>query len=161
MERVTTHYNVYDVDEECSMKEFGQRHIPGFRLEHGYGYFEFTKEEYFKPHKRKMLMHEVILYFNVINLRLTSCYRMEICILVLVHNLFVPVVNTMKRLCQEISKFQHQTLKIQTGCTFLFKANLHEESFLVVQNSYTVNIIPCKYNHAQSHRSCEKHCKGC
>ena len=61
MERVNVHYTVYDVYEECTMAEFGRSHIMGFKPEQGYGFFEFTKEkeEYFKPHKLKMLLHQV------------------------------------------------------------------------------------------------------
>ena len=44
MDKVNVHYSVYNVYEECTMEEFGKHHIPGFKPEHGYGYFEFTKD---------------------------------------------------------------------------------------------------------------------
>ena len=41
------------------MVDFGKRHIPGFKPDLGYGYFEFTQNEVFKPQKRKILVHKV------------------------------------------------------------------------------------------------------
>ena len=41
------------------MAEFARRNIPGYKLEHGHGYYEFTQDEPFKPHKKVILVHNV------------------------------------------------------------------------------------------------------
>ena len=59
MDRVRAHYSTYNVYKQCKMAEFGRRHIPGFKPELGYGYYEFTQKEFFKPHKKVILVHRV------------------------------------------------------------------------------------------------------
>ena len=61
MDRIygTVHCEVYDIHKPCKMAEFGRSHIPGFRPESGCGFFEFTKEEYLKPHKAVILVDKV------------------------------------------------------------------------------------------------------
>jgi hypothetical protein len=63
MDRISAavHYDVYDIHKHCNMAEFGRRHIPGFRPELGYGFFEFKEEEYLKPHKAVILIDKVLL----------------------------------------------------------------------------------------------------
>ena len=62
MERISysVHRAVYNVDKQCSMEEFGRRYNPVFRAEQGYGYFEFTEEEYLEPDKNVIVMDKVI-----------------------------------------------------------------------------------------------------
>ena len=59
MDKVRAHYTVYDIHEKCTMAEFGRDHIPGFKPEFGYGYYEFTQKEFYKPHKKVILIHKV------------------------------------------------------------------------------------------------------
>lgn len=60
MDQVNAHYNVYDVKKRCNMASFGRECIPGFRPDLGYGYYEFKfQDEYFKSHKRVILIHKV------------------------------------------------------------------------------------------------------
>ena len=53
MDRVHAHYCIYNIRKRCNMAEFGKKHIPGFKPDLGYGYFEFTQDELFKPQKKK------------------------------------------------------------------------------------------------------------
>ena len=41
------------------MAEFARRNIPGYKLEYGYGYYEFIQDEFFKPHGKVILVHNV------------------------------------------------------------------------------------------------------
>lgn len=50
---------IYDVDKQCGMEEFAAKHIIGYKQESGFGYYEFTKEEYLKPHKRVIIVDKV------------------------------------------------------------------------------------------------------
>lgn len=60
MEKVNAYYTIYNVHTRCNMEEFGRKYIPGFKPEMGYGYYEFKQEdEYYKPHKRVILIHKV------------------------------------------------------------------------------------------------------
>ena len=61
MNRIDTFYSIYEVPEDCddTLLSFGRKHIPGFRSESGYGYFEFTKPEYLKFNKNVILMNKV------------------------------------------------------------------------------------------------------
>lgn len=57
-----THRLVLTVQTPCKMEEFGRRYIPGFKTEMGYGYFEFTREEFLKPYKSVVVMDEVYIW---------------------------------------------------------------------------------------------------
>ena len=61
MNRIDAHHSIYEIPEDCddTVENYGKWHIPGFRSESGYGYFEFTKPEYLKPHKNVILMDKV------------------------------------------------------------------------------------------------------
>ena len=65
MDRVRAHHSIFIVKKQCKMEEFGRRHIPGYKPEYGYGYYEFTKDEFFKPHKKVILVRQVGLHNNV------------------------------------------------------------------------------------------------
>ena len=62
----TVHYEVYDVHKHCNMAEFGRHHIPGFRPELGYGFFEFKQEEFLMPHKAVILVDKVHTGYNYV-----------------------------------------------------------------------------------------------
>lgn len=66
MEKIQSesHGVICNVEEPCKMEAFGRRHIPGFKPETGYGYFEFTQEEFLKTYKNVILMDKV--YYSVI-----------------------------------------------------------------------------------------------
>ena len=64
MDKVCAHYTVYDIKKECNMVHFGRDHIPGFKPELGYGYYEFTQNEFYKPHKKVILVHKVCRYYD-------------------------------------------------------------------------------------------------
>ena len=61
MERVseTVHYELFDVYKTCNMMEFARHHIPGYRPELGYGYYEFKQEELLEPEKNVVLVDKV------------------------------------------------------------------------------------------------------
>ena len=61
MEQVpeTVHYEVYDIQNSCNMAEFAKKHIPGFKLGRGYGYYQFKHKELIKPEKRVVLVDKV------------------------------------------------------------------------------------------------------
>ena len=61
MNRIDAHYSIHEIPEHCddTLESYGKRHVPGFRSESGYGYFEFTEPEYLKPHKNVILMDKV------------------------------------------------------------------------------------------------------
>ena len=64
MDRVRAHHNIFIVTKRCKMAEFGRRHILGFKPEYGYGYYEFTVDEFFKPHKKVILVRQVGVQMN-------------------------------------------------------------------------------------------------
>ena len=81
------------------MIDFGREHIPGFSPDLGYGFYEFTQEEYFKSHKRVILIHKVInayYIFIIIKYCLLFVLRTNCYILELVQSFFVQKVNTVK-----------------------------------------------------------------
>ena len=48
MDRVRAHYSIYDSDVKCKMADLGEKNIPGFKPEMGFGYYEFkVKPEFF------------------------------------------------------------------------------------------------------------------
>ena len=55
----TVHYEVYDVQKSCNMVKLAKHHIPGFKPELGYGYYEFKLEEFLKPEKNVVLVDKV------------------------------------------------------------------------------------------------------
>ena len=59
MDRVRAHHSIYAIKKKCNMAVFASRHIPGFKPELGYGYYEFKEDEFFKPHKKVILVAEV------------------------------------------------------------------------------------------------------
>lgn len=59
MDMVNAYNEVYAIQKQCNMNEFGRRHIPGYNSELGYGYYEFTEPEYLKTHKNVIVMDEV------------------------------------------------------------------------------------------------------
>ena len=60
MDRVRAHYSIYKIHKKCKMAEFGRKCItPEFRPELGYGYYEYTQDEFLKPDKRVILVHKV------------------------------------------------------------------------------------------------------
>ena len=48
----------YDVDESCVLANFAKK-IPGYKVESGSGYFEFTEPVYVLPDDEVMLMDKV------------------------------------------------------------------------------------------------------
>ena len=66
MDRIDTHYSIYEVPGDCddTVQSFGRKHIPGFKSESGYGYFEFTKPEHLKLNKNVILMNMVNHYHS-------------------------------------------------------------------------------------------------
>ena len=66
MDRVRAHYTIYDLDVKYNMADFGKKNIPGFKSEMGYGYYEFkVQPEFFKPHKKVILVHKVSLLYEL------------------------------------------------------------------------------------------------
>ena len=66
MEKIQSesHGVICNVEEPCKMEVFGRSHIPGFKSEAGYGYYEFTQEEFLKTCINVILMDKV--YYSVI-----------------------------------------------------------------------------------------------
>ena len=58
--RETVHYDVYDIHKSCNMAQFARAHIPGFRSELGYGYYEFKQNEFLEPEKEVVLTDKVL-----------------------------------------------------------------------------------------------------
>ena len=57
--RETVHFEIYDIYKPCNMVEFGRSHIPGFKPELGYGYYELKQEEFLEPEKKVVLVDKV------------------------------------------------------------------------------------------------------
>lgn len=65
MDKVNVYREIHGVEKQCNMEEFGRRHIPGYKSELGYGYFEFKEPECLKPHKNVIVVDKVqILQLN-------------------------------------------------------------------------------------------------
>jgi hypothetical protein len=68
MDKVRTpecYYRVFDVNKDCSMEEFGSTNIKDFKIEFGYGYYEFKEAELIKPHKKVILVDKVSLKLRI------------------------------------------------------------------------------------------------
>ena len=59
MKKVREYNAIYDVNENSNMATFGRCCIPGFRMERGYGYYEFREPEFIKPHRNVILVDKV------------------------------------------------------------------------------------------------------
>lgn len=56
-EEVTAYTKLHEVECECNEVDFAKAHIEGFQDEwRQHLYFEFTKQEYIKPHQRVIVM---------------------------------------------------------------------------------------------------------
>ena len=57
--RETVHYEVYNIRKSCNMAKCARHHIPGFKPELGYGYYEHKQEEILEPEKKVILVDKV------------------------------------------------------------------------------------------------------
>ena len=53
------YHELFEVEKPCNMVAFARQHIPGFRPELGYGFYEFKQEELLKPKKKVVLIDKV------------------------------------------------------------------------------------------------------
>lgn len=64
-----TDYKLIDVEEDCSVVEFGSKNItPDYQVRSGYGFYEFVVPEYIAKNKRVILIDKVCSSLKVLHI---------------------------------------------------------------------------------------------